>query len=223
MSKISKILRHISSLWRRDSFALNDLDLKMAPYLNYRGGFFVEAGANDGLKQSNTLYFEKYQEWRGLLIEPVPELARQCAKNRPKCAVENIALSSFDSENDYVEMRYCDLMSLVKGAMKTKEEEEKHINVGCDIQQIETHELRVPAKPLSQVLDDHAVEQIDFFSLDVEGYELQALKGIDFDKHQPRLMLIEARYRDEIDSYLKPIYEPTAELSHHDVLYRRAA
>ena len=28
--------------------SLNDLDAKLSKYLNYRGGFFIEAGANDG-------------------------------------------------------------------------------------------------------------------------------------------------------------------------------
>ena len=40
-------------------------------YLNYENGFFIEAGANDGVVQSNTFYFEKELNWTGLLIEPI--------------------------------------------------------------------------------------------------------------------------------------------------------
>ena len=38
-----------------------------------RNGFFIEAGAYDGEKFSNTLFFELKQRWTGLLIEPNPD------------------------------------------------------------------------------------------------------------------------------------------------------
>jgi hypothetical protein len=38
-----------------------------------RGGFFIEAGAHDGVEASNTLYFEKKMGWTGLLVEPNPD------------------------------------------------------------------------------------------------------------------------------------------------------
>ena len=116
-------------------------------------------------------------------------------------------------------MRYCNHMSLVIGAMK-KEEEDTHIAKGAKIQNVEPYELKVPAISLSEIIEKNTDRKIDFFSLDVEGYELHALKGIDFDRHKPSLMLIEARYRDEIEGYLKSLYEPIAEFSKYDVLYR---
>ncbi len=215
-----RIYRRIRSLAVGESYAINSLDLKLRRYLNFKDGFFVEAGANDGLHQSNTLYFEKYRHWSGLLIEPIEPLARLCAENRPRCIVEQCALVSFDYPHATIEMQYCGLMSLVKGGMKSSEEEQRHIDAGCKIQNVESYTLTVPARTLTAVLDRHHVERFDFLSLDVEGYELEALKGIDFDRYRPRYMLIEARYRDEIDTFLKSLYEPVAELSHHDVLYR---
>ena len=38
-----------------------------------RDGFFVEAGAHNGVEASNTLYFEKKMGWKGLLVEPNPD------------------------------------------------------------------------------------------------------------------------------------------------------
>ncbi len=81
----------------------------------------------------------------------------------------------------------------------------------------------MPARTLTSILDQHLIQRIDLLSLDVEGFELDVLKGIDFDKYKPCFMLIEARFRDEIDSFLKPLYEPITELSYHDVLYRHNA
>ena len=127
----------------------------------------------------------------------------------------------FGYPSDTVVMRYCDLMSVVKGGMKSEAEELEHIRRGSEIQKVEPREVVCPARTLSSILDQHRIERLDLLSLDVEGYELNALKGLDLARHRPRLMLIEARYRDEIDGYLgEHDYQPIAELSHHDVLYR---
>ena len=52
--------------------ALNDLDKKIEKYLPGRNGFFIEAGANNGIKQSNSYYFAKTLGWRGILVEAIP-------------------------------------------------------------------------------------------------------------------------------------------------------
>ena len=51
--------------------ALNQLDKKMLEFINYENGFFIECGANDGVDQSNTWYYEKNLNWSGILIEPL--------------------------------------------------------------------------------------------------------------------------------------------------------
>lgn len=217
-----KLLNRIGFPNIEKSFALNQLDLKLKKFMNFSYGFFIETGANDGKNQSNTLYFELYKDWTGILIEPIPELAALCRRNRPKCIVENCALVEFEFEEPVVEMWHCGLMSLVKGALKSEEAELNHIKKGISIQsEVEnTYLIKVPAVTLTSVLEKYDVSQVDLFSLDVEGFELNVLKGLDFDRYKPKFMLIETRYRDEIEEFLKPLYEPIAELSHHDVLYK---
>lgn len=223
---IAKIRLIILSLVIREkskkcSFALNNIDINLAKCLNVRHGFFIEAGANDGVTQSNTLYFEKYKKWRGLLIEPIPELAEKCKVNRPNCIVENCALVSSDYDKETIEIRYANLMSVVKGGLKDANEENIHIAKGLEIQDIPaTYTVTVPARTLSSILDQYNIKNVDLLSLDVEGYELEALKGIDFNKSGPKYMLIEARYVDEIESFIGNIYEKIANLSHHDILYK---
>jgi hypothetical protein len=36
-------------------------------------GFFIEAGAYDGFTVSNSLFFEAYRGWKGLLVEAHPD------------------------------------------------------------------------------------------------------------------------------------------------------
>src|SRR4051812_36881077 len=52
-------------LWGKPYTALYDMDRKLAKYLDFRGGTFIEAGANDGIAQSNTYYLEKHLGWTG--------------------------------------------------------------------------------------------------------------------------------------------------------------
>jgi len=67
---------------RYSRMALNRIDRKLERHLDFDGGVFVEAGANDGVTQSNTYYFEKFRGWTGLLVEPEPALAAACRRNR---------------------------------------------------------------------------------------------------------------------------------------------
>ncbi|NET76666.1 FkbM family methyltransferase [Okeania sp. SIO1F9] len=209
----------------KKSFGLNGLDLKLADYLNFDNGFFIEAGANNGISQSNTVFLERYRNWTGVLIEPIPDLVKLCRHNRPRCVVENYALVPFNYDRDEIDMHYCNLMSLVKQAM-SEEEVKKHIKRGCELQKIETYVVKVPVTTLNFILEKHKVKRIDLLSLDVEGFELQVLQGLNFNQFRPRFMLIEVRQgqRQKMDSFCNSVsYRAVAEFSqrnyYQDVLY----
>ena len=227
MTLLKRFGRKVRTHFERRSFALGELDLKLRPYINFRRGFFIEVGANDGISQSNSLYFEKNMGWTGLLIEAIPTLASKCRKNRPKCIVENCALVSDSYLKETVEMSYCNLMSVVKGGWHNEDAEQKHIQSGLqhlsDGEKVYT--VSVPAVQLSKVLDKYNIYHIDLLSLDVEGYESEVLKGIDFDHHRIEFIFVEVRNRDEIESVIGHFYKPIAVLNitedYSDILYRR--
>lgn len=201
--------------------ALRQMDRKLEKYVPYKGGFFVEAGANDGYAQSNTYYFEKIRKWKGILIEPIPQLYEKCVKQRPGSVVFNCALVPFDYDKPYVTMTYCSLMSLVKGARKCDMADLDHVRHGMEIQKnVESYEVRVPARTITSILDEVGVKNIDLFSLDVEGYESNVLKGFDLEKYRPKYMLIETTFRDEVEACISDYYEVADEFSPLDILYR---
>ena len=118
-------------------------------------------------------------------------------------------------------MRYANLMSIVKGALKDEEEDNLHITKGMEFQNIkESYEVEVPAKTLTSILIENDVHTIDFLSLDVEGYEAGVLRGLDFEIFQPQFICVEARFFDEVNDLLKEKYFIVEQLSHHDYLFK---
>jgi FkbM family methyltransferase len=201
--------------------AAHELDRKLERHLPGEGGVFVEAGAHDGFAMSNTYYFERFKGWRGVLVEPIPELYRRCVEERKHAQVFNCALVGPDHAGETITMRHGGLLSLVAGAQGSDETDLAHARTGA----ADTYEVDVPARTLSSVLDEAGVGEIDLLSLDVEGYEPEALSGLDLDRHAPRYVLVEmldpVRTRDRIEELLADRYELAEEVSPRDVLYRR--
>jgi FkbM family methyltransferase len=179
-------------------------------------------GANDGYSMSNTYYLEKILGWQGVLVEAVPELYERCRKQRRKANVFNCALVAQDYGESTIEVHFADLMSLVEGSRKTSDAQANHIAEGVRLQHLaESYTVRVPARTLESILDElpHPLK-IDFFSLDVEGYELNVLKGLNLEKYRPKYILAEANFFDEVNTFLTDKYELIEKMSIHDYLYR---
>lgn len=206
--------------WYTPRPSLNELDAKLSKYLNYRGGFFVEAGANDGYKQSNTYYLEHGLRWRGVLVEAIPDLYEKCRQRRPRARVFNCALVASDYPGDQVLMHYADLMSVTDGALGDRQAD--HLEQGIRLQRLDgTYPVRVRARTLESVLDEVKPRRIDFLSLDVEGYELDVLRGLNLARYRPRYILVEAWAYDDIDALLAQHYVQVEQLTYHDYLYRK--
>jgi len=205
------------------------VDLKVLPYLqDIEKGFFVEAGALDGLFMSNTKILEDLG-WNGLLIEPSHNAVLKCKENR-KATVEECALVSSDC-----------IGHIVMGDFSY--DGEGGLGAWSSINRKHYGGQLVPvrARTLEEVFDSYGVSKIDFLSLDVEGYELEVLKGIDFKKVDISLILVEVNLRqyslEQMDGYLKEFgynnlgclsnfsYEsnPGWDGTHQDYLYGKSA
>lgn len=218
------ILRIIKRLYRGKYLGKDSLDKKMEKYLDYDNGYFVELGANDGLVQSNTYYYEKQRNWRGVLIEPAPNKFLECKANRGKnntffCA----ACVSFDFNEEFVKIAYSDYMSAPLNLESDIADPMAHAKAGQKyLPEHETvFEFGAKATPLSLLLRQaSAPNEIDLLSLDVEGAELEVLKGINHDEHSFKFMLIECRNYKRLETYLKSVgYSLLEQLSHHDYLF----
>jgi hypothetical protein len=82
----------------------------------------------------------------------------------------------------------------------------------------------VPARTLTSILDEASITNVDFLSLDVEGYEAPALEGLDLDRIRPALLLIEVgedeARRMPVEDVIGKHYEFVAKPTPLDIFYR---
>ena len=141
-------------------------------------GYFIEVGANEPTKSSQTWHLER-KGWRGVLVEPVPELCKELRRERPHSVVVEAACGA-------PEQRGSATLHVAEGlARSTLDRNAVALNVNF------TRTETVAVKTLDDILEELKPPRVDFVSIDVEGLQLDVLRGFDLQKYHPRLLLVE--------------------------------
>ena len=166
-------------------------------------GFFIEVGAFDGDQDSNTYAFEKLG-WKGILVEAGQEQFKECFANRPGSKVIHAAVGGPDAKGT-ITFHQVNSNEKWGGMLSYLQADERQIGrvnrIGTAINKIE-----VPYRSLNDILGTCDLEPVDFITIDVEGGELDVLKGFDINKYNPRVIVVENNNRHEhnlIEDYLK--------------------
>ncbi len=184
-------------LTERTRPGLNGLDTRLIEAIKpHEGGTFVEFGANDGIQQSNTFALEAEFGWRGVLVEPIPQLAAECVRNRPKAQVICAGVTSGPLVGAPLFLEDSDLTSSLGGHSTAAS-----IGVGIEL----PLNLANPSGP------------VDLLVVDVEGHELAALDSLSRVAYQPKWILVETSDLDAVRRVL-PHYSSAVALSYHDYL-----
>jgi len=140
-------------------------------------GFFIDSGANDGEYNSNTIFLERDHQWTGILIEPDKKAFKKLKSKGRNSIISNLCISTKENSKTmkwYENARYSDL-----NALWDRKEFGK------------TVEKTIQCVPVYSILKAINVTTIDFFSLDIEGMELEVLKTIPFDKIHIKVLQVE--------------------------------
>jgi FkbM family methyltransferase len=140
----------------------------------------------------------KYQLfWSGINIDPNFSTIENFDKERNRDINLNIGISLSEGKEVFYELNFKSLSTFsINDAIKSTS-----IYKGAKI--IKTYE--VCCKKLSTILNEFKMN-VDFLSIDVEGFELQVLHSNDWRKHRPELIIIEInRNTSEIFNYMKSI------------------
>lgn len=140
-------------------------------------GYFVEVGANEPEKESQSFHLER-EGWTGVLVEPQPDLAEKLRKRR-RAQVFEAACSSPMQAGSHMTLYVLGPYSSFDPALAV---------TGLRPEQ----EIEVPVRTLDDILHEaNAPHPFDLLSVDVEGHELEVLRGFDLDYWHPRLILLE--------------------------------
>jgi len=163
---------------------------------NYQGTC-IEVGAANGIKGSNTLYFEE-RGWNTLCIEPNPEHKPSLEKYRQ--FVRYFACSDKSGMFPLTVFRVGE-KNIISSLTSLKPDErlvEAHKNLIN-----EKYNISVRTEPLSWILENEVKntpfenkKNIDFISVDTEGTELDVLKGFNFQDYNVKLFIVENNYDD---------------------------
>lgn len=133
-------------------------------------GTYVDVGAGDGCRGSNTLHFERLG-WTGLCVDPDPR--NWAALALRSSTVRNCAVSPVAGPQPF-SMYY-----------------ERPSRSGLGNRGEGYHQTTVECRPLCELLREADIELIDLLSIDVEGDELAVWDSFEPERHRPSIIIVE--------------------------------
>ena len=181
------------SQFQQDKFAYENY------FQNKIDGYFVDIGAADGIKFSNSKFFEELG-WKGVCIEPNPKAFKELIKVRTnkcinKAISDKIEISQFFQITDGPEQ----LSGLVE---EFTESAIFRINNDLQLYPNSFDYIDVECDLFENIVDQ---DSIDFLSIDTEGNELKILQTINFDKFNIDVITVENNdYDNKFIEFLTP-------------------
>lgn len=205
--KIGTILKKIfpKQMFSSRSYAQDGEDIVLYSYYKYKKrkhkGFYIDIGAHHPFRFSNTSFFYE-RGWRGINIEPTPDLIPAFQRHRIRDINLNIAVSDSSEKLTFYEFNEPAINGFDEKLSMERANSPQY-------QLLATREIEVHT--LKDVLDKHLPpgQTIDFITIDVEGHDLNILKSNDWEKYIPHFILIEGELdfdqlgQNEIYSFLK--------------------
>jgi FkbM family methyltransferase len=183
------------------SYAQEGEDRILMRYFDGRKkGFYLDVGAHHPKLYSNTFLFYN-QGWNGINIDAMPGSMEIFNKQRPRDINIEAAISKNTEKLPFYIFSDKALNTFSKDLADAREDKEKgHYLVETKI---------INTIPLSEILEKYLPQNqhIDFMTLDIEGYDLNALESMNLNQFRPELILVEV-YADNImdapiDRYLR--------------------
>lgn len=152
-----------------------------------RGGFFVEFGATDGVRLSNTYLLETGYGWNGICAEPNPDYFARLERNRTCRLSRDCILGETGREVEFI-------LAEEFGGVAEYGAGDQH----SDLRETYRRQggvLRLTSISLHDFLVKHgAPRRIDYLSIDTEGSEYDILAAFPFETWEIALITVEHNF-----------------------------
>jgi FkbM family methyltransferase len=158
-------------------------------------GVFLDIGANDGITISNSYFFEKNRNWKGICVEPLGSAFAVLDKNR-KCHKVNACVSDKNGKEVFFRIEgHTEMLSGLRSEYHDTHWQRIVADVAAKGDKVFEHE--VDCITVNDLLATHPYRDIDFLSLDTEGSELKILKAINYSRFNFSIICVENPYNDK--------------------------
>ena len=156
-----------------------DLWLDRHVFQGKRDGVFLDIGGYDGGTGNNTLFFELFQGWTGLLFEPVPIYHARAARVR-RCPCHCVAIGAHEGQAEFRHVQ--------------RGNRERRRGPGASLPPDRERRKGVPVRPIAPFLQEAGIARVDYLSLDVEGSETEILESFPFAEVPVTALSVENTY-----------------------------
>lgn len=179
INKIKELIRQRYNI----SFSKAGDDIQLMKLINNSApGAYVDIGSWHPINASNTYYFY-LRNWKGICIDPNPELKLLYKQFRPKDNFINAGIGESETSLEYYMLEESSMNTFSHDFLKKHQLESKTIK-----------KINVPLYSLKEILDTNLDknDRLDFFDIDVEGFDLEVLKTNDWNIYRPKVIVIES-------------------------------
>jgi FkbM family methyltransferase len=159
---------------------LEDYHLSLA-FAGQATGTYIDIGAGHPIADNVSFWFYE-RGWRGIVVEPQPELAALYERLRPRDLAVRGLVGRHCGEIDFYAVERLHGLSTTVEHLAQKA---KAFGVGYQT-------VRMPVTTLADLCEGHDLGSIDFLKIDVEGGEGDVLLGGNWKRFRPKVIVIEA-------------------------------
>lgn len=159
---------------------LEDYHLALA-FAGRERGFYIDIGAGHPVADNVSFWFYE-RGWRGIAVEPQPQLADLYAHIRPRDISVRCLVGRTSGETDFYRF---DRLHGLSTTVPAFADGGAHLGEPYEV-------VRLPTVTLAQLCGQHGVGEIDFLKVDVEGAEADVLAGNDWTRFRPKVVVAEA-------------------------------
>lgn len=162
-------------------------------FQNYNSGFFLDIGAHDGINKSNSYFFEKSLNWKGICVEPIPEIFLQLTNNR-NCQCIQAGISDKNGKAIFWKIEgYSEMLS---GLEENYNEKHKQ-RILKEISEYGGNliEMEIDVLDINTLLKNNNIDKVDYCSIDVEGSEENILSVFNSRDFEIEVLTVENNYQ----------------------------